>query len=103
MTDYTWSDEEATKWATELEKHIEENPCAVCPGAQGRKVTMHMRGRPYMPYVEWHKAKSAELGWTTLSLAGCTNPGGFVCTGCGAGPRPTAVTDAEDHVPKRVY
>jgi len=28
------------------------------------KVTYNSRGRPYMAYVEWAKAKSAELGWT---------------------------------------
>lgn len=31
-----------------------------------------MRGKPYMPYVDFHKKLSQELGYTTLHLSGCT-------------------------------
>jgi hypothetical protein len=79
----SWKPEQAVEWEAELAEFQASQKCKSCGSNQ---ITRHLRGRPYMPYVEWHQQKSVELGWTTLTLAGCTNPGGTKCAACGKDP-----------------
>ena len=81
-----------------LDARLASDCCAHCGS---NKITESMRGRPYMPHVEWHEAQSEALGWTLLTLAGCTNPGGRVCASCGQNPSPPPESEedtAEDSV-----
>lgn len=79
----SWKAEQAVEWEAELSEFRAAHKCKSC-GSD--KITRFLRGRPYMPMVEWHQQKSVELGWTTLSLAGCTNPGGTQCSECAKDP-----------------
>ena len=74
-----WSEEEDKKWSEDFAEFLANTRCEKCGSNQ---ITQSLRGRPYMAYVDWHKAKSAELGWKTLSLSGCTSAGNAACTDC---------------------
>jgi len=60
------SPEQKAEWEEALAERQARVKCAKCGSS---KVTQSLRGRPYMPYVEWAEAKSRELGWTILSLS----------------------------------
>ena len=75
----TWSDEEEIQWEADLQKRMTEVKCSECGS---NKVTHSVRGRPYMPYVDWAKWRSEQLGWTILSLSGCTRSGTDMCVSC---------------------
>lgn len=77
--DRMWSDDEDRKWADEF-KRRRATRCAAC-GSD--KIKQHLRGKPYMAYVEWHEWKSKCLGWHTLVLSGCVQEGGESCVDCG--------------------
>merc|ERR1711865_402285 len=78
----SWSAEEAATWQAALDQQMQQE----CNNCGSNHITEHLRGRPYMAYVEWHEAKSAQMGWRTLELSGCTNPGGKSCAECGSDP-----------------
>lgn len=78
----SWSREEAARWQAALDQQMQQE----CNNCGSNHITEHLRGRPYMAYVEWHEFKSAQLGWRTLALSGCTNPGGKSCAECGSDP-----------------
>mmetsp|Transcript_32721 Transcript_32721/g.43627 ORF Transcript_32721/g.43627 Transcript_32721/m.43627 type:complete len:95 (-) Transcript_32721:412-696(-) len=63
-----WTTEEAIEWEKDLNGWMAKKKCAHCGS---NKVPKKLRGRPYMPYVYWHRKKSEELGWNTLQLMGC--------------------------------
>jgi hypothetical protein len=95
---YKRSAAEARTVQAALDARLASDCCAHCGS---NKITENMHGRPYMPYVEWHEAQSEALGWTLLTLAGCTNPGGRVCASCGQNPSPLPESEedtAEDSV-----
>ena len=75
----TWTKEEGEKWEKQFQERLEKVKCNKCGSS---KVTASMRGKPYMVYVEWHEAKSKEVGWKTLSLSGCTKSGKSLCCDC---------------------
>ncbi len=81
MAATTWSADEAAEWETALAARMKEVACAKC-GSD--RVTQSLRGRPYMPYVDWAEAKSKELGWKILALSGCTQDGNDLCAACGS-------------------
>jgi hypothetical protein len=74
----SWRPEQAVEWEAELTDFQKATTCASC-GSE--KITRYLRGRPYMPYVEWHQQKSVELGYTTLTMAGCDAADGGIPTG----------------------
>jgi len=79
-----WSEEEDKKWTDELNERLSTDKCPACGS---NKLTKHLMGRPYMAFVEFHKAKSEELGWQTLALGGCCAGEGMpdtTCTACQA-------------------
>jgi hypothetical protein len=83
MTEPSWSAAEDAQWQAALDERLASRTCLHCGS---NKITNSMRGKPYMPYVDWHKAKSVELGWALLSLSGCTADGDDQCTECGKNP-----------------
>ena len=74
-TSKTWSEAEEAKWESDLQKRK-------CSSCGSKKVTKSLRGKPYMPYVNWAKWRSEQLGWTVLKLSGCTQSSPSVCTDC---------------------
>ena len=53
-----------------------------CDKCGSNKVTRSTRGKPYMNYVYWARAKSKELGWEIVSFSGCTKSGSDECIDC---------------------
>lgn len=79
----TWTSSEAAKWELELADRMSRIQCGHCGS---NKITKSLRGKPYMPYVEWSRWKGAQLGWEPLSLSGCTRKGENRCNECGQNP-----------------
>ena len=76
-----WTKEEDSNWTEELQKQMSQEACKQCGS---NKITHTLMGKPYQAYVEWNRKKSQELGWTTLSLSGCTKSGSDFCSDCQA-------------------
>jgi len=77
MDDFT--PEQAAQFEADFEKRLLTHKCSKCGGS---KLTQYVRGKPYMPWVEWSYKKSAEVGWKIINLGGCTTPGEDVCVDC---------------------
>ena len=80
---HSWSAEDGAQWEAELTARLASERCGSCGSS---KITHSLRGRPMMQYIDWNARRSEELGWTVLTLSGCTNPGGKTCADCGADP-----------------
>lgn len=68
---------ETQEFLKDHEQFIATHRCKKCGS---NKITRSLMGRPYMPYVDFHKDLSSQLGWQTLTLSGCTHNGSDFCS-----------------------
>mmetsp|Transcript_56041 Transcript_56041/g.167763 ORF Transcript_56041/g.167763 Transcript_56041/m.167763 type:complete len:93 (-) Transcript_56041:115-393(-) len=58
----------------EFENDFAEWRCThKCLNCGSDEIPQILRGKPYTPFLLWHRKKTHELGWTTLLLLGCNS------------------------------